>query len=208
MDNHKAALWCWFQHLDKLEKVNIFHIDRHTDTLYSRIEEWKQHFPDMWNVSLEEYLNKKYHASDNDYPVIRFDNYLSLFLECYPKIIENAFFATHEPKDEPRFNSLYKVDFDALPFNLDYWLKECGLRSIVNIDLDYFFFKHNEAYHILPSDEYLKLVFSIINKHLLSKKILVLTISLSPEYCGGWDNSVALCSRICKLIRIDFTLPN
>jgi len=50
MDNHRAAMWCWFQHISTDRKYNLFHIDKHTDTLNSNIEIWKKHLPDMTNI--------------------------------------------------------------------------------------------------------------------------------------------------------------
>lgn len=32
MDNHRAALWCWLQHITPGERLSLLHIDCHTDT--------------------------------------------------------------------------------------------------------------------------------------------------------------------------------
>ena len=29
MDNHRAAMWCWLQHVDPGQAHSLFHMDRH-----------------------------------------------------------------------------------------------------------------------------------------------------------------------------------
>ena len=208
MDNHRVALWCWFQHLKKTDKVNLFHLDRHTDTLYRDIEIQKPHLPDMWSVTLNDYLTKSYTDKHGKSLLISWVNYLSLFLECYPQLIETAWFATHELKDEPRFQNVFRPAFDTIPVALENCLSSGQLPWIVNIDIDYFFFKPNDSYDILTSNEYLETITGVLRKHLASGKILVLTIALSPDFCGGWHNAETLCVKFCHNMGIDFSLPN
>ena len=33
MDNHRLALWCWFQHIEEWHNWTYVHIDRHFDAL-------------------------------------------------------------------------------------------------------------------------------------------------------------------------------
>ena len=88
MDNHRAALWCWFQHISADEKINLLHIDKHTDTLQSRLKEWVNACPDLWTIKLEEYLSF-IHEKDagQDVPLFRWDNYGSIFLEKYGDLV-------------------------------------------------------------------------------------------------------------------------
>ena len=37
MDNHRAAAWCWAQHVDPATSHALVHIDRHNDTLQSQL---------------------------------------------------------------------------------------------------------------------------------------------------------------------------
>src|ERR1017187_10038506 len=60
MDNHRAASWCWAQHLEPDQQFSIFHIDRHYDLLQSRLEEWCAITPPMETLSIEDYLEIKY----------------------------------------------------------------------------------------------------------------------------------------------------
>ena len=83
MDNHRAALWCWLQHIKKDEKYSLFHIDRHYDTLNSRMKEWLGVLPDLTKLSINEYLELKYLCEGTEANIIRYDNYLSIFLKKY-----------------------------------------------------------------------------------------------------------------------------
>lgn len=207
MDNHRAALWCWFRHLHQSTKVNLFHLDRHTDTLYSRIDEWKQHLPDLWTVTLEEYLTKQYTSDFTTVPLMRWDNYLSLLLECYPNILNDCLFATHEWRDEPRFQNLQRVSITEIPDNLDSWLSQSQNNWICNIDLDYFFYEVDDSYAQLVTDSYIEKLFKVLSNEVQNNKISVLTIALSPEFCGGWENSEVICQKISRVMGIDFALP-
>jgi hypothetical protein len=208
MDNHRAALWCWFQHLKSTEKVNLLHLDRHTDTLYSKIDLQKPHMPDMWTAPLDDYLTKSYKDEFGYSPLINWANYLSLFLECYPQLVETAWFVTHELKDEPRFHDIIKPAFDTIPDRLDFWMDDSKLPWIVNIDIDYFFYKINESYDVLFSDQYFDAVSDVLKRHLATGKISVLTIALSPDFCGGWQKSESVCAQFCNKLGISFELPN
>ena len=101
MDNHRAALWCWLQELDLQTEHSILHIDRHNDTLQSQLSEWMTSLP-AWDCTLEEYLEKMCPSQiANEYPLFRWDNYLSIYLEEFGRNIDQCIFATHGEGDEP-----------------------------------------------------------------------------------------------------------
>lgn len=57
MDNHRAALWCWLQHIEQGDRVSICHIDKHSDVLSSQLDRWIRLLPDlMMPVGLNEYV--------------------------------------------------------------------------------------------------------------------------------------------------------
>jgi hypothetical protein len=215
MDNHRAALWCWLQHLEKDGTYNLFHFDRHFDTLSSRIDEWKRHLPDLWTIGIQEYLELSYHLDDtmiSDVPIIRYDNYLSLFLECYGDLVSGCWFATHGKGDKPRFtNTLINVSVWEIPAELDYWLSSEATFNeyawILNMDLDYFFCDYPNSRMLMMSDKYIETVFTTIAQKYHEGMITVLTVCLSPEYCGNWKEAEKLCSYFCEIIGLDFDLP-
>jgi len=214
MDNHRAALWCWFQYLEKDNTYNLFHMDRHSDTLYSRIDEWKELLPDLWQVSLEDYLELKYNCGIGNVPVIRFDNYLSLFLELYSNLIGYIKFATHGCGERPKVPEgcgFFDVHMWDAAENLGFWLSREATPNeskwIFNLDLDYFFCDSATSRMLMVSDDYLATIFESIAQKYQEGRIAVLTVSLSPEYCGNWQQAEELCSRFCSTMGLSFRLP-
>ncbi|MFC1942534.1 UPF0489 family protein [Chloroflexota bacterium] len=109
MDNHRAALWCWLQHIKEKEKYNLLHIDQHYDCLGSRMGEWIAALPqDIQKLTATEYACLSYVPPDHplmkQVPIIWFDNYLSVFLKLYAKNIDKSVFATHGKGDRPDGN--------------------------------------------------------------------------------------------------------
>jgi len=205
MDNHRAALWCWFQHMSANETINFLHIDRHTDTLQSKLEEWTTLCPDLWTIELEEYLDIKH---EGDTPLFRWDNYASIFLDKYKHQINKCIFVTHKEGDAPNFKPVQQSDIWNLPGNLDYWLEEGCDKWIVNLDLDYFFYNSDFGiFSTLLSEEYIEQIFYSIKKQLLDNRILCFTMCLSPECCGSWEASEKICQKASDILGIDFSLP-
>jgi len=209
MDNHRAALWCWFQHLSKDSKISYFHIDRHTDALESEIDGLVEACPDLWLIGIDDYLSKIYEKiMGDDVLLFRWDNYSSIFLKKYKDLVNDSFFVTHNEGDEPSFCDSQKKDVFSLANNLSYWLDDTNNQWIFNLDLDYFFYTSGyDEYSQLLSDEYIKQVFIAIKKLLDEDKILCLTICLSPEFCGSWEEAERVCSIGVRILGLDFILP-
>lgn len=208
MDNHRAAMWCWFQHINLDDKYNLFHIDKHTDTLYSNIGNWKKHMPDMTSINIMDYLKLYYIDKEPDRKLFTWDNYLSLFLECYSHILDKCYFATHSEGDKPRFENLHQImNFWDIPLNMSYWINSTKNNWIFNIDIDYFTAIDDKDYIEIFSDEYLRKMFEPIADAYKLGKISVITMSLSPECSGGWIESLSICMRICSIFDIKFNLP-
>ena len=87
------------------------------------------------------------------------------------------------------------LSYDVESHNENMW--------IINLDLDYFFLDNDEYYQHL-SDKYIKELCKNINESI--ENISVITISLSPECCGGWKNSYRIARMIAKYFNLDFTL--
>ena len=209
MDNHGAALWCWLQHIDNVSKYELLHIDQHYDCLSSRIEEWLEALPpNLTNLTFEEYHNLSYRSFNGlgKTPIIRFDNYLSIFLKRYSSSLNKCAFATHIKGDQPSWDNKTEVtDFQLISY-VSHSLDEGNW--IVNIDLDYFFYKNYEdEYKRLHSDEYVEELFNKIAAIYDAGRITVLTLCLSPETCGGWGPAENLARRVCGTLSLPFQLP-
>jgi hypothetical protein len=211
MDNHRAALWCWMQHIKAQMVHSIFHIDRHYDTLQSNMKTWLRRFPSKWDMNIDEYLTRSYNFDDDDatdHLLFRFDNYLSLHLHQSKKAISTCHFATHDDGDKPNFKGgFYPPPWELLG-NLDYWIDDKQKPWILNIDLDYFFCDDGEDdNHQMLSDGYIDSVFESLRKVTEKGHVAVTTIAMSPEFCGGWDKSEQVLAIALAKLGIDFKLP-
>lgn len=209
MDNHRAALWCWMQHLKPREHHSIYHIDRHYDTLQSRMSQWVQHLPSDWkDLGLEQYLKIPVDLEDNlRCPVFSWGNYLSLHLEQAKGQILAGYFATHNDGDLPNLQKRQDVEPWELLSNLDYVICDRAPPWILNVDLDYFFCDASDGYVQMNSDEYIGAVFKSARVAIDSGNVAVTTIALSPEFCGGWERSEHVLSISMRALGINFRLP-
>jgi hypothetical protein len=110
MDNHRAALWCWLQHVDPRSRHSIFHIDRHNDTLQARLDEWLANLPEsLVDLTIDQYLAFSYvpDVLGRSIPVFRWDNYLSIYFALFGKKVSACYFATHREGDQPNHEHRY-----------------------------------------------------------------------------------------------------
>jgi len=205
MDNHKAALWCWLQHLEEHSKYDLYHIDRHYDTLSSSNNDLISQVPDLKEISISDYLAIKQKTASGAFPLIHWDNYLSIFFELYGKQVEGYIFATHDDGNKPNWKNWLRDDVWDIPDILECRLSHSKNKWILNIDLDYFFCG-SESYNRMLSDEYAQAVFNVIHKKYQDGTIKVLTIALSPELCGGWEPAEYLCQKLCTIMGLEFSL--
>lgn len=191
MDNHRLALWCWFQKLDKNKRYNLFHIDAHPDMSESALKYFDH---DLWSMSLSEY--REAWQADINMPLFRWDNYIEVFLRKYPELVGKTISATHhlgsskELSEEVKPYDLVKVLHGI--FSQEKYVNE--LPWIMNLDLDYFYSAAPEKL-MLFSDEYIKSLANSIELGLSNGMIEVFTISLSPECCGSWENAENLLKK-------------
>ncbi len=191
MDNHRLALWCWFQKMKKENRYNLLHIDAHPDMSDSALKYFKH---DLWKMPLEEYRNTL--QSDINTPLFRWDNYIEVFLQKYPELVGLTVSATHH------LGSSKELSREIKPYDLVKYTQnlfgEVGfvndLPWIVNLDLDYFYSAAPEKMELF-SDEYIECLSNAIQKGLTNKMIAVLTISLSPECCGSWEKAEVMLKK-------------
>lgn len=207
MDNHRAALWCWFQHMKSERKYNLFHIDRHYDTTYRWEEEWRKNTPDMFRISIHDYLAKNYGADFNNDCFFRWDNYLSIFLDCYSKTINECIFATHKDGEKPKFGyqEIEIWDIPDIMDNID--KRPAGVNWILNVDIDYFFCNDESDSQLrMLSSKFIERIFRPVAGRIKDGTISVFTLALSPDYSSGWKNSLIICEKICDILGVNFKL--
>lgn len=197
MDNHRLALWCWFQKMQKGKRYNLFHVDAHPDMSESALNYFNH---DLWKISLNEYRNSW--QKDINMPLFRWDNYIEIFLKKYPEQVGKTISATHhlgsgkELSEEVKAYDLLK-NFHGI-FSGEKFVND--LPWILNLDLDYFFSAAPEKV-LLFSEDYIVSLARAIELGLQNGIIEIFTISLSPECCGSWEKSEMLLKYFsnCKI---------
>lgn len=202
MDNHLAAAWCWMQKIETKEKLGFFHIDRHYDLLNNLSKEFIILNRKLFTGTLSEYLNVSVKVED-EYSAVRFDNYIDLFRKLYPRTLTDYYFATHEDGTYLDEIKSYKPAIWDLQNNISYWIGlEKTQKWILNVDLDYFFQEKNTTEFQFLTDEYVISICREIEKAM--PKIEVITIALSPGFCGGWHQAFRVLRLITDYFSIEF----
>ena len=205
MDNHRVAMWCWLQEIKTEEKYDLFHLDRHFDTLYSNIETWLKDLPDLNKITLDEYLN--FNEKNSNVPIIRYDNYLSIFLEKYPFLLNDCWFSTYNEGDKPKWNNMQAPPPKSLPGSFEYWLDQSPNKWIINLDIDLFFCDDGGDSQIqMHSDIFIKSIGEVLKRQKDKDKIAVITIALSPEWSGGWEKAKRACEILTQAMGVNFEL--
>jgi len=203
MDNHKSAAWCWIQEIDPKLTYNLFHIDRHYDLLNNLN-------PQTVNDLRSQLVNSDYamysgaRIIDESLPIVRFDNYILLYQYLFPKSIDKQYYATHDDGTVPEDIITYRPEIIDLPRqNISYWMKQGNDNWILNLDLDYFFSDDakSQPFQFL-TDEYINKMCQDIIRSI--DKIQVITIALSPDFCGGWKNAKRILEVMDKVLSFDF----
>lgn len=197
MDNHRLALWCWFQEMEKGNRYNLFHIDAHPDLNESALKDFNHN---LWKMSLEEYRTTW--QTDINLPLFRWDNYLEIFLKKFPGSVGFTMSATHHQ------GSSKGLEKEVLATHLLKELNEIfngkkyinDFSWIVNLDLDYFFSSQPEKLQLF-SDDYIEAIGKSLRSGIESGLIKVLTIALSPECCGGWEKAEMLLGKVMTALR-------
>jgi hypothetical protein len=192
MDNHRLALWCWFQKMQKGKRYNLLHIDAHPDMSESGLSHFHH---DLWSLSLDEYRTTL--QADINVPLFRWDNYLEIFVKKFPELVGQTFSATHKQGSDKELSEeipgFRLPDFMNSIFSGKRFLND--LTWIVNVDLDYFYSSAPEKLELF-SDEFVSSVKNSIELGLNNGMIETLTISLSPECCGSWNKAEVMLKKI------------
>ena len=206
-DNHRVAAWCWLQYWQAGQEAALFHIDRHSDTLLSGLEERLAMLPPMHTLSLNEYLAATTQEHGTSTALIHWSNYLSLFLAQYPERISTLYWTQLPPTgDPPRFARMADTPPHEVPLHLSAMAAN-GDKAVVNLDLDFFLWRRQRNdYYAIYSDAYIQHLCESIAELQAAGGLLCLTIALSPECCGGWANAERLLGQVGEGLRMDLAL--
>jgi len=208
MDNHLAAAWCWLQKLDKNTSYNFFHIDQHEDLWCNAPIESYSYIKSNQYITLDEFLSLKYVSCINCLEkVFNYGNYILQTNKLYPNWFENCIFACEDYITDINLNILDNLNHQELLPKINEFLdskntkKKSFNKWILNIDIDYFF---DEKQNQIMDDEYIKQLCLKISTFI--NNIEIITISLSPEYCGGWDKSYRIANIMTDIFGFNFEL--
>ncbi|MGD8617393.1 MAG: UPF0489 family protein [Gammaproteobacteria bacterium] len=197
MDNHRAAFWCWLRHQNTNEMHSIVHIDAHYDTAAAGARTMDSVPGDVAEKSFEDYLAISY--PDENIPVFRWDNYLSIYSKLYGNCLSECLFATHQIGSKPNF-AYEEVTAAQLVPALQ--VRDLEIPQIINLDLDYFLSPDNDRIPKARRVEITRSLKAFYDANICS----VMTICLSPECCGGWRRAEELCAEVCGTFNLPFTL--
>ncbi len=210
MDNHLAAAWCWIQECNTNEKYNFMHIDQHADLGVRGYAKEIAFIRTIPQISLEDYCEIKYSIYGSTPKSFQYDNYITACRYLFPNWFNtNLFYYTdrcikgstqgsgyenfsEQRKDENNIIQDIKQFIEGQVFpssELDIDESMQKKKWIVNLDLDFFWDKKGNR--IFDDQFVYDLGITISNA---MKNIQILTIALSPKWCGGWKNAIE-CSR-------------
>ncbi|MFZ4714919.1 MAG: hypothetical protein ACOYL6_14465 [Bacteriovoracaceae bacterium] len=199
MDNHRLAAWCWAQEIPSADHTlqHLLHMDAHYDCDPRALKEWIESGRVLKNLTIKDYLDLK---NSEGQPMILWDNYLPIFFHDYQKMLGKKVAVTHRMGIKGEFDlELETFDFlkpidDLLLFQKPW---------IVNVDIDYFFPRHDKE-HTFIHPETIRKFFRLLKLNYDEGHISVLTVCLSPECCGGWTQA----ESVLKIFEEEFKLPN
>jgi len=206
MDNHLAALFAWLGCLNPDDNYRLFHIDHHWDMTDMPDEDIyvlvRSDFSDLGR--LDEFTDLRSTQGGGDFPLVDFTNYISPLPQLRRNLKISVLGAdqdsyTAEIENDPRFLKVsVPCFFDtvdtliAMPFK--------G-RTLFNIDIDFLFKGMHEYAERVYDDGMIDSLVTIIRPN-FDKEQDIITIALSPEFCG-LGNAEKICQQICEKLSID-----
>jgi hypothetical protein len=209
MDNHLAAAWCWFQHLQAGCQARLIHVDQHYDTAPVNFDVANQQGA-LLRGDLDGYLS----ALDPDHRhgdirLFRWDNYIPIAAASIPGAFESFHFFTSGVGNRPnRLGApIRRRGVRRVPTTVARLPRDVPL--IVNIDLDYVFLEDEDdagPSHRLVSDGSVRALARWSRSAIESGQAIVTTVALSPECCDGWDVAVRLSEVFAEALGQPFKL--
>lgn len=190
MDNHRLALWCWWQHLEASRRWTYVHVDRHYDALWLRFNPWKSDATAEHRHSLEAFRKARTSDGDDTFELYRWDTITSALWCLHGDMIGEVVLATADEGDNPQLPRSVHVRPWSLPGYLAHLAaadQEDGPPCIVDVDVDYFAWHDLDgAYGQVFSDVYIRDLGRSLKAGLDSGQFGVVTVALSPSTTGSW----------------------
>lgn len=208
MDNHLCAAWCWLQKVDPEKKYNFVHIDYHYDLAEDKQRIEKEIIKkniQLHNLTFEEFLNLKFmvELANVEARLFRWDNFILAINNVYPNLFLTNTFITKQGSGHHNFVQ-DEIEIEHFIDEFENWLEDIEGGWIIDLDLDFFYNKNKGQFYQLYSDTTIIKVAEVLHKNI--QKIDVLTIALSPECCGGWENSFKILKIFNEVMETNFHL--
>lgn len=194
IDNHLTAFWCWCK-LDTNNSYKLLHVDRHYDLVPYHQTDEIVHNIDWSNTTLENIPNIRKNVGGFNIQLLRWDNYINLFHEFKPNLISYTVFVTQKEGSFHYDGHNYQEKDILELFDLIY---EGDEKWIFNIDIDFFFTVIGDNRISLYTDEFINMFGKLLADE--SRNAAQIIICLSPECCGGWNES----KRVANIILLHF----
>lgn len=193
MDNHRLALWCWWQHLNESERWSYLHIDRHYDALWQIFDPWPEHHQPEHRKDLNCFRQATVPLDDGfgDTALYRWDTITSALWSLHSNQMGNVSLTDAED-DFPAIPRATTISPWKLPAHLAFLAKpasqELADGCIVDVDVDYFTRRELDgAFGPVFSPSYVREVGRSLKAGLDSGRFGIVTIALSPETTGSWS---------------------
>lgn len=190
MDNHRLALWCWWQHLEDCEHWDYLHIDRHYDSTWQQYNPWPESTLPEHKQDLDSFRTATVRDKREAYQLYRWDTITTSLWSLHSDRLQDIVFATAGEGDLPPIPRMQQIDPWDLPGYLAHFVADGGSTwksSIIDIDVDYFT-RHDldGAFGQVFSDDYIREIGRSLYTGLANGRVGVATIALSPETTGSW----------------------
>lgn len=207
-DNHRIAFWNWINNIAKEEfgKYTLIHLDDHFDARANAIDDIEKIKSEIKKLkNLTHFLSAK-QTDRNDIALIGWDNFIDAAIKLgifkniiffVPQEINDLYREIGKEREFLHYQSMKNID------SFDYYLKE-EKNVVLSMDLDYFVYRHNDTYKLL-CDEYINYHFENIKNNLDNIKLV--TIALSPECCGGWENTEKILKLFIGKLNLSLQMP-
>ena len=193
------ALWCWAQQLQQGSPYSLFHLDAHYDADPEALARIKAStsWQGLAQSSAPEFMAL---SGTDERPLVQWDNYLPIFFKLQQTLAHKKILSTHNIGISTE--SDYQLQPWDLARDLDKLLQSSPVPWIINLDLDYFYARSHKRSPLF-SHEWIKRIFDILYMNWADQRVAIMTVALSPECCGGWDQASDILSIFSKV----FSLP-
>jgi hypothetical protein len=204
MDNHRLALWCWWQHLAESDQWNFVHIDRHHDALWQKFNPWPSHTRPDHRSDLAAFRNATVDCYGDPCALYRWDTITSALWSLHADQLLELRFATADEGDRLATSRAQHMKPWSVPGLMQYLAEpvdHLAFPTIVDIDIDYFA-RHDldGAFGPVFSDEYIGEIGRALRVGLESGRFGVVTVALSPETTGSWSLAERLLATLLEHI--------